>query len=365
MRILIVDDSIVYRSQIRIALDGQEGIDYVDSTLNGKLALEKLEQGSFDVMILDLEMPILSGLDTLREMRKRGFITKVLVFSALSRNGAEATLQALSLGADDFALKPSEGQVNFDTAPIKIREAILPKLAILLQSIKEPAVSPRSVDARVEKATELPTSTVDLSKHRPAVIVIGSSTGGPMALERIFADLNGFQLRCPILVTQHMPPVFTATLASRIEKLTGITCTEAQNFEPLRNRIYVAPGDYHMELKTHDSRVVLALNQSPPRNSVRPAVDPLFESAARVFGTSVVGFVLTGMGSDGAIGAKVIRDQGGSIVIQNRESCVVFGMPGAVFQSKQYDEILDLESIARRLVLLATLVDRTVASPRG
>ncbi len=336
IRTLIADDSVVYRSQIRAALTGIPGVEVVGAASNGRLALERLAQGSVDLLILDLEMPEMDGLTTLKELANRGLKTKVLVFSSASKRGAEITLDALRLGATDFIAKPGPGDADptsGETDPSqKIRSLLQPKINAIFPD------AAGSVLVQSHKgSTKYPSTVWDLLN--PKIIVIGSSTGGPTVLETVFSGLLG-PISCPIVIAQHMPPIFTATLAERISRVCGISAAEAKHGEILeKNKIYIAPGDFHLTLQGTADCVTLVLDQGPQINSVRPAVDPLFQSAARIFKDRCLGFVLTGMGADGKVGAEAIKDKGGTIVIQNEQSCVVFGMPGAVFTSGAYDRI--------------------------
>lgn len=339
IRTIIVDDSVVYRTQIRAAIQDLPNIEILATASNGKLALERLKQSEVDLVILDLEMPEMDGLTTLKEMAKLGVKSKVLVFSSASKRGSEVTMEALKAGASDFITKP-DGSQSSDKKPDElIRDLLAPKIAALFN--REPVkIVEHSSEQKVKN--EFPNLLWGL--FAPDIVVIGSSTGGPTVLEKIFSQISG-DLLCPIVIAQHMPPIFTATLAERISKLCGIPAKEAQNGELLKNQIYIAPGDYHLRLQGTKGQVKLVLDQGPQINSVRPAVDPLFETASSIFKNKCLAFVLTGMGMDGKAGAISIKKNGGAVVIQEEKSCVVFGMPGAVFQSGAYDRIEKPEEI--------------------
>ena len=343
-QILIVDDSVVFRSQITEALGGHPDIKVVGSAANGSIALQRLEQLSVDVVTLDMEMPDMNGIQVLREIRKRGFPVRVIIFSSQTQRGAEAALLALREGADDVVAKPSGEGLTFETASSAIREVLVPKVLQFKDRFKD-----RSQDStpRVESSPSPPQKRCkqDLSHFDPLVLVIGSSTGGPTALEKIFTQITG-PISIPILIVQHMPPIFTETLARRLGDLSGIPASEAKSGGVIEsNHIYVAPGDYHMLVESTSQGSKLVLNQAPQRNSVRPAVDFLFETAATHYKNRCLGIVLTGMGEDGLVGAQSIRSQGGAIVIQDKESCVVFGMPGSIFDADEYDQIGNLDAI--------------------
>jgi two-component system chemotaxis response regulator CheB len=191
---------------------------------------------------------------------------------------------------------------------------------------------------------------IDLFLLVPRVIVIGSSTGGPNALEAIFTQFKGKALNFPIVIAQHMPPIFTKSLAERLSVLSGLSCAEAVHGEPLKDgRVYIAPGDFHTTIVRHDKSVVLQNDQGPKQNSVRPAVDPLFESAALAFRNQVLAVILTGMGEDGARGCRAVKEVGGAVLIQDRETSVVWGMPGAVHQLGAFDKMAPLEECAQFL----------------
>lgn len=322
LKVLIADDSVVYRSQIRSALETVAGVEIVGTASNGRLALDRLSQSSIDLLVLDLEMPEMDGLQTLKELKVRQISCRVLVFSSASKRGAEVTLEALRLGASDFIAKPGPSEVSDSNPSEKIRSLLEPKLRALFP-----------VDEALQgKAPQGPAqyARVIWDLFYPKICVIGSSTGGPTILEKLFTEVT-LPLRCPVLITQHMPPIFTAALADRLTKISGIPFKEGQNGELLKpNCGYIAPGNFHMSVTGTVEQPALKVSQEPPVNFVRPAVDPLFESAAKIFKNHCLGLVLTGMGADGQVGAQKIKEMGGAVVIQNEGSCVVFGMPGAV-----------------------------------
>ena len=329
MRVLIVDDSLVVRTAIRAALQGDARIEVVGTASNGHIALEMLEQKQVDLVILDLEMPVLDGIHTLRALRKSGSLTKVIVFSSLTSRGSEMTLEALTHGAQDFLAKPK--CENPERAAAQFRAELLPKVLQFLPPAS--ALPTRHPDS--------PPSRKEISTFRPRAIVIASSTGGPAALEKLFSELHG-TLRVPIFITQHMPPVFTATFAKRLGEISGLPCKEASQGDVVKPGIYVAPGDYHLTLKAEGAGQKIQLDKGPQQNSVRPAADPMFVSAAAIWTSSLLALVLTGMGEDGLSGCRSVKQAGGGVVIQDQASCVVFGMPGAVALHSLQDETYDL-----------------------
>lgn len=343
IKVLIVDDSILYRSLLKSSLDNLENIEVIGVASNGKIALEKLKVLKVDLLILDLEMPEMDGITLLREMKALGITTKTILFSSQTYKGAKVTLDGLSLGASDFVAKP-QGESAGDNPQDKVRSLLLPKIKGIFEDSQIIPVKTVTIE-RVKKNY----SENFWELYRPKIIVIGSSTGGPMALENIFSKLKG-PLRCPIVIAQHMPAIFTASLAERIQKITGIPASEAKDNEELRNQIYVAPGNYHLRIKGTKFRPILTLNQDEYINFVRPAVDPLFETASSLFKEGCLGVVLTGMGQDGREGTVHIKNNEGIVIIQNEESCVVFGMPGAVKAQGSFDMVKTPEEIATILV---------------
>jgi two-component system, chemotaxis family, protein-glutamate methylesterase/glutaminase len=370
IRVMVVDDSVVVRKLVVEVLAGDPGIEVVGTAANGKLALQKLDQLKPDVVTLDIEMPVMDGLETLTELRRRQPRLPVVMFSTLTERGASATLEALARGASDYVTKPSnvdriqEGmeRVRLDLIP-KVKALVARRLpasaplGVRAASLRDaPAVAPRASRTRAPSATTAGAATT-ATPRRPAgppgrieVVAIGVSTGGPNALAALFAALPG-DLPVPIVVVQHMPPVFTRLLAERLTTRTPVHVHEATDgmvLEPGHG--YLAPGDHHMVLRRAGTTVVAQLNQGPPENSCRPAVDPLFRSVADVYGGHAVGVVLTGMGADGTQGAGVMREAGARILAQDEPTSVVWGMPGHVVQAGLADDVLPLESVASWIV---------------
>ena len=350
VKVLIADDSVVYRSQVRAALAHFKWIEVVGAASNGRLAIENLKVTRADLLILDLEMPEMDGLATLNEIARLDLAVKVLVFSSASKRGADITFEALRLGAKDFVTKPgsdisiSPAQMNPND---RIRVLLEPKLQALFP-----------VESRSERPAVISTPVAPLSfsdrpaypkliwdLFRPRIVVIGSSTGGPTVLEKIFSELK-FALQVPVLITQHMPPIFTASLAERLSRLSGQRVKEAEQGEAVvAGTVYIAPGDFHMTVRGTAERPLINLDQGPLVNSVRPAVDNLFVSVAEIFKEKTLGIVLTGMGADGRVGAQAIKGKAGGVAIQEKNSCVVFGMPGAVFEAGAFDQICTPDEI--------------------
>jgi two-component system chemotaxis response regulator CheB len=346
IKVLVVDDSLAYRTQIRSALQLDGDIEVGGTAINGQVAIEKMQTENFDLIILDLEMPVMNGVETLKEMKRLGITSKVLLFSSTTKKSALSTLEGLNLGALDFVLKP-DGESNQELSPHeKIKEVLVPKIL----SFKNEIFNNKLADLKIVNDFKIdPDNFVIWDLFKPKILVIGSSTGGPTVLETIFASLKP-PFNCPIVIAQHMPAVFTATLVEKLGQLCGMVAEEGKDGQILeKNRIYIAPGNFHLRLKDENGSVKIKIDQGDYINFVRPAVDPLFESAAKIFKDKCLGIILTGMGSDGKDGAIHVKKNGGAIIIQEEKSCVVFGMPGAVFNAKAYDKIFTPSEIIKTL----------------
>ena len=361
MRLLIVDDSVVFRSQIKAAVESVMTPEVIGVAQNGKIALQKLTQERYDVMTLDLEMPEMNGMEVLEEIKRQKLPVKTVIFAAQTARGAKGALEALRLGAVEVVAKPDGGAGSLQEALEQVKQQLIPILRQFSQDRaphfeKSPTVA-RS--ANVAPPIPPPSSSHRtwqnkvLETFRPKVIVIGSSTGGPSALDILFSKIKP-PISVPILIVQHMPPIFTDSLAQRLQTVTGIKAAEAKHGEQIEpNRIYVAPGDFHMGVVHGPNGILIKLDQGPKRCHVRPAVDVLFEDIASIYERHVMGFVLTGMGEDGMLGAKAIKSNGGGVMIQDKESSVVWGMPGAVHSAGAFDKMGSIEDWSH---MLATFV---------
>jgi len=339
--VLIIDDSAVVRGLVARWVEADSRLQVAATCADGEQGVRKAAELQPDVVVLDIEMPRMDGLTALPQILKACPKAKVVMASTLTRKGGEITMRALSLGAADYAPKPEAGRV---AGAETYRQELLDKLV---------ALSPRPAAAAPRMAHAAPAAPRAMAaSRRPTLIAIGSSTGGPQALRDVVGALPR-DTNVPIVITQHMPKLFTAILAEHLTKL-GLPASEAQEGEPLRpGRIYLAPGDFHMTLRSTNGVISTHLDQNPPVNFCRPAVDPLFDSCAQVAGNGVLAVVLTGMGHDGRDGARTIRDAGGQVIAQDQASSVVWGMPGAVVEAGLADQILTLKDIgpelARRL----------------
>ena len=336
-RVLIVDDSVVIRRVLSDVLAEDPEIEIAATASNGSIALAKIPQVNPDLVTLDIEMPVMDGLETLKQIRKLYPRLPVIMFSTLTERGATATLEALSLGASDYVTKPSHSDSSAG-AKEQVRLNLIPKIKSLRAQ--------RTEIVRVEK----PAPVQRPLRRRIEVVAIGTSTGGPNALGKLLPEIPA-DFPVPIVIVQHMPPLFTHFLASRLNHLSSLAVHEAEAGKALEpGHVWIAPGDYHLTLVRKGTSVWLDLNQSPPENSCRPAVDVLFRSVAQTFGPNVLAVVLTGMGSDGLRGARAIREAGGEVFVQDQDSSVVWGMPGAVAAARQADQVYPLDRIGQELV---------------
>jgi len=334
IRVMVVDDAAVMRRLLTDIIAEDPELEVVGTAPNGRIAVDKLTQLQPDVLTLDIEMPVMDGLQTLREMRDRRLRVPTVMFSTLTAQGAEATLDALALGASDYVTKPSNTGSLAESRE-RVRAELLPRL--------------RSLGRRhVPSATQLRSSRSARSGGATCdVVAIGSSTGGPNALTDLIGHLPD-EVTMPMLVTQHMPAVFTGLLAKRLDALGPRRVVEAEHgmaVEP--SHVYIARGDHHMTVHRRGSGVVVHLDPPSPENSCRPAVDPMFRSVATVYGDRALGIVLTGMGHDGLAGARWLTEAGAPVYVQDEASSVVWGMPGAIAGAGLAEDVLPIDELAK------------------
>jgi two-component system, chemotaxis family, protein-glutamate methylesterase/glutaminase len=332
--ILIVDDSVLIQNYTARLVRSIEGIKYISVASNGKEAVEKLTANpGIDLIVLDIEMPIMNGIEALPHLLEANPKVKIIISSTLSIRGGEVTIKALSLGACDYITKPSPS--TFHLSVEEFERELTSKIIGLLSLEKDPIVKP------IIKAPLLP---LKKSPTSPEALVIGCSTGGPSALLKIFENLHSTKI--PIFIVQHMPPIFTGLLAENIEKASGIKTIEVSKSELINNNtIYLAAGGLHLEVSAEKSIRTLEVNTNSPENFCRPSVNPLFSSAVRVYKDRLLGFVLTGIGSDGLNGAKDIVEHGGEVIAQDQSSSIVWGMPKAVSESGYATKVMSLDEI--------------------
>lgn len=328
-RILVVDDSVVIRRLVTTALEAVPDFEVVGTAANGKIALGRIDQLRPDVVTLDVEMPEMDGLATLREIRAQKHPCRVIMFSTLTERGGQATLEALALGADDYATKASNVG-SLDRSMSTLRDELIPKIRHLLRWERNPSAASSSAPVPAAAPPLLATPSPLARGLARRAVVIAISTGGPAALSEIVPQFPA-DFPAPVLVVQHMPPMFTRLLAERLQTRTRLTVREAaDNDDVLAGKMLIAPGDFHMKVCASGKQVKVKLDKGPPENSCRPAADALFRSAQEVWGGGLVVAVLTGMGQDGLKGARSLAQLGAYVVAQDEASSVVWGMPGAI-----------------------------------
>lgn len=345
IRILVVDDSAVMRRLVSEVINGDPALHVVGVAANGRLAQERIEQLKPDLVTMDVEMPEMDGVEAVKELRKRHLRLPVIMFSHLTQRGAVTTMDALAAGASDYVTKPAHvGSVSAGMA--QVRDALIPKIKALC-GLTEPLTAAVSFTRRSRLRPTPPLgSPAASSRRRVDILAIGVSTGGPGALAKIIPGLPA-DFPIPIVIVQHMPPDFTRLLAGRLSAAAAITVREGIAGQEIRPGVaWIAPGDYHMVLEKIPGGARIALNQQAAENSCRPAVDPLFRSAAQIYGKATLGLILTGMGRDGLRGCEKISEVGGQILAQDEASSVVWGMPGLVARAGLAEKVLPLNRIA-------------------
>lgn len=351
IRVLVVDDSVVIRSLITHALEEDPELQVVGVAANGSIALQRIPQLIPDVLTLDIEMPEMDGLETLRRVRLDYPQVRVIMFSTLTERGAAVTLEALTLGADDYVTKASN-QGSLDRSMAHLRDELIPKIKQFFhmpgQDRGANGAGPKPLST--SRQPKLVSPVLPTTKIRPKVVAIGVSTGGPTALAKVLPQFSpGFPL--PILIVQHMPALFTRLLAERLRSTCRLPVEEASQGQQVdAGKILIAPGDFHLKVVSHGCAVHVLLDQAPQQNFCRPAVDALFSSIAEVYGGAVIAAVLTGMGHDGLRGVEILKAKGATILAQDESSSVVWGMPGAVVTSGLADRVLPLDQFVPEIL---------------
>lgn len=352
IRVLVVDDAVVVRRLVSDVLAADAEIEVVGTAANGRLALERIALSPPDLVTLDIEMPELDGLATLKELRQRWPRLPVIMFSTLTERGGSATLEALTLGANDYVTKPSNTG-SFELAKERVREELVPRIKALYRVARRalPGADPHAMTA-FHPRSALPLSARPAGGPHAAIeiVAIGCSTGGPAALEVLLPALPA-DFDVPIVIVQHMPPMFTRLLAERLDHKCAIDVAEAHaGMELAHASAYIAPGDEHLCVRRRAGRVLLETNRDPHENSCRPAVDVLFRSLVESHGAQTLAVVLTGMGQDGLRGCEKLRAAGATILVQDRASSVVWGMPGMVANAGLAERELPLAALAPEIV---------------
>jgi len=358
-KVLVVDDAMLIRRMVTDILAADPVIDVVGEAANGRIALQKIAQLSPDLVTLDVEMPEMNGLQTLKEIRKTHPRLPVIMFSAVTERGAADTLEALHYGASDYVTKPTSA-AGRATAQLRIREDLVPKIKSLCRlGVGSPAIKPgsppRSGGSFTLRALG-PAITAD-------IVAISLSTGGPQALGQILSKLPA-DFRAPVVVVPHMAQMFTRFFAERLAAQTRLAVVEAADDQAVQpGTVYVAPADSHLTVVRANGATLLSLDQGPPLHSHRPAADVLFQTVADSYGARALGLVLTGMGQDGLKGCHDITTAGGRVLVQDEATSVVWEMGGLVARAGLADAVLPLEAIAPELIRRTTRV--AAAGDRG
>lgn len=370
-RVMVVDDSAVIRGLLTRSLEGDPEVKVVASVANGQMAINTLQRQAIDVIVLDIEMPVLDGLSALPHLLNVDPHVKIVMASTLTAKNADISLRALKAGAADYIPKPSSTREL--TSADDFKRELTEKVKALGMAARKadprkgaptapatPGVAPTPRPAPVGNVAPTTSFTLatpirpkpepgpitlrPLPDFRPDILAIGSSTGGPQALFEVLSHLK--DVKQPILITQHMPATFTTILAEHITRQCGVQCAEAKEGEVIvGGRAYVAPGDFHMLVVQKNGQNCLTLTKDPPENFCRPAVDPMLRSIVRAYGKRVLVTILTGMGHDGQRGSETVVQAGGAVLGQDEPSSVVWGMPGAVANAGLCSAVLPLKEI--------------------
>ena len=345
---LLVDDAVVVRKALSTAIAQDPALEVAATAVNGRVGLAKFQQTHPDIVLLDIEMPEMDGLETVRELRKIDARVPIIMFSSLTERGAAVTLEALALGATDYVTKPSnvDGAATFEA----VTHELIPKIRALCRLPMTHTTMPEI------KPVPRPVPAIPLLLTPAQIVIIGVSTGGPDALARVVPTLPA-DFPVPLLIAQHMPAIFTTMLANRLSAKSALPVRECVSGEPLRPGCAIlAPGDFHMVVRQEgDSAPRLCTHQGPRENFCRPSVDVLFRSVASVYGGRTLAVILTGMGQDGLKGCQVLREQGARIYVQDEATSVVWGMPGFVARSGLADKIIPLDQVGGEIIRATTL----------
>lgn len=357
IRVMVVDDALVIRGMLSRMLEEAGDISVVASAGDGERALTQLKRNPVDVVVLDIEMPRMDGIEALPKIVAEYPNIQVVMASTLTKRNAEISLKAMELGAADYVTKPgSTGELR---SADEFKRELIEKVRSLGRAARRRAGrnAPRPTTFRADstKPTTAPLTAKGrevvlrpLKPFRPDALAIGSSTGGPQALMRVLKDVG--EVRQPIFITQHMPPTFTTILAEHISRSTGRKCVEgATGMAVESSGIYLAPGERHMLLRSSGGRTVIELTEDPPENFCRPAVDPMLRSLSAIYGSKLLVTILTGMGTDGVKGGKVCVDAGAQVLAQDEATSVVWGMPGAAAAAGICGAVLPLEKIGQEI----------------
>jgi two-component system, chemotaxis family, protein-glutamate methylesterase/glutaminase len=364
-RLMVVDDSAVIRGLLTRSLEADPEVEVLASASNGEMALSALSRHDIEIVILDIEMPVMDGLTALPKLLAAKPGLKVIIASTLTRRGADISMKALAAGAADYLTKPGASAL---TSADQFKRELLAKVKALGQArrraigLAAPQPAARgAAEAAFEPAHEPQRRVIALRpgpREVPEIVAIGSSTGGPQALFHVTSALKG-TVKQPIFITQHMPATFTTILAEHLARASGYPAAEGVDGEPVRSgRIYVAPGDFHMTVQADRGEKVVRLLKTPPENFCRPSVDPMLRSVAAVYGARALTLILTGMGHDGLAGGRAVVEAGGTVIAQDEPSSVVWGMPGSVAMAGLCSAVLSLDEIGPFIGRLAMRAGR-------
>ncbi len=361
IEVLVVDDSAFMRKAITMMLESDPAIKVVGTARDGEEGVEKAKLLKPDLVTMDIEMPRMDGLTALREIMTKNPVP-VMMVSSLTTAGAEATLDALEMGAVDFIPK----QMSFVSLDIvKIKEDLLSKIKDIAR--RKQTLMSRHRQRQFNKISQAATSAAQPSPmgkavsaavgmravkkhHHVNIVAIGSSTGGPPALQAVITKLPK-NLTVGVLIAQHMPPMFTKSLADRLNSLSEVTVREAQDGDPVEaGVVLIAPGGQHMTAKRQGARIFVSVSKEPASTLYKPCVDVTMNSVAEIYGSSTLGVILTGMGSNGVTGFQNVKQRGGVIIAQNEQTCVVYGMPRAVIEAGIADHIVPIDDVAAEIV---------------
>ncbi|WP_303921460.1 chemotaxis response regulator protein-glutamate methylesterase [Treponema berlinense] len=392
--VLVCDDSALMRNVISRVIDSTPGMKVVEKAMNGQFLINKLEFTKPDVIILDIEMPVMNGIEFLRYRKTHGPDIPVIILSSIAEKGASVTMEALELGASDFITKPN-GSVSVDINSVaerliemiasyggaqaringknvysadfyirlnseraierKLHEALGDKAKDVSASLQKPVVLPKVMERPSSQEQKKVVAITPL--HAPGkikIIAIGISTGGPNALREVFANIDP-DVRQPILIVQHMPAGFTKEFAASLDRICPLTVKEAEDRDILEEgHVYIAPGDYHIVVESAGlGKYQIRTNQLPQRNGHRPSADVMFESVGKVFGNNALGVIMTGMGKDGAVELAEMRKQGAWTLGQDEKSAIVYGMPRVAWELGAVQKQVSLEQMANEISTLA------------
>jgi len=351
LRVLVVDDSVLYRKVLSDVLSNIQGVEVVGTATDGKVALAKIPQLKPDMLTLDFDMPELDGLKVLEHVRIDHPDLKVVMVSAHTKEGAAITLKALELGALTFVTKPKTEN------PLESKNVLLDQLVPVVKEIMAQVQPSQQLVSKGRAISQPAVSdaapgnlTSQAATGRIQIVAIGISTGGPKALAELIPCLPK-DLRTPVVIVQHMPSEFTAALAESLDQKSVLNVIEAENsMELKRGTIFIAPGGKQMKVVLVSGKPMLEINDDPPENHCQPSVDYLFRSVSKVYGKHALGVIMTGMGSDGVLGLRLMKRLGAQVIAQDKQSCVVFGMPGEAINAGVVDDIVPLSRIAAEIV---------------